>query len=177
MEGVTALQDSEFTIGTDRIVTGTYLFGGVLTRGRILLSGAEAGSLGEVLHVIRKTGAVVKTAPEEIFLDAGEAFLPVGKVTTRPYPGFPTDLQSALLSAMTVAQGRSEIEERIFEARFQTADQLRRMGADLEIKGEPCQDPGRFFPSWRLCPGKRAPGRSCPGPGCSWSRRDYTDPG
>ena len=36
---------------------------------------------------------------------------------------------------MTVAQGRSEIEERIFEARFQTADQLRRMGADLEIKG------------------------------------------
>lgn len=75
MEGVTALQDSEFTIGSDRIVTGTYLFGGVLTRGRILLSGAEAGSLGEVLHVIRKTGAVVKTAPEEIFLDAGEAFL------------------------------------------------------------------------------------------------------
>ena len=61
--------------------------------------------------------------------------MPVGKVTTRPYPGFPTDLQSALLSAMTVAQGRSEIEERIFEARFQTADQLRRMGADLEIKG------------------------------------------
>ena len=135
VEGVTALQDSEFIIGSDRIVTGTYLFGGVLTRGRILLSGAEAGSLGEVLHVIRKTGAVVKTTPEEIFLDAGEAFLPVGKVTTRPYPGFPTDLQSALLSAMTVAQGRSEIEERIFEARFQTADQLRRMGADLEIKG------------------------------------------
>ncbi len=135
VEGVTALQDSEFTIGSDRIVAGTYLFGGVLTRGRILLSGAEAGSLGEVLHVIRKTGAVVKTAPKEIFLEAGEAFLPVGKVITRPYPGFPTDLQSALLSAMTVAQGRSEIEERIFEARFQTADQLRRMGADLEIKG------------------------------------------
>ena len=73
---------------------------------------------------------------EEIFLDARRG-LPCRREewTTRPYPGFPTDLQSALLSAMTVAQGRSEIEENIFEARFQTADQLRRMGADLEIKG------------------------------------------
>ncbi|MFQ9394057.1 MAG: hypothetical protein ACLR2E_08105 [Lachnospiraceae bacterium] len=40
-----------------------------------------------------------------------------------------------MLSAMTVARGKSEIEENIFEARFQTAAQLRRMGADLEIKG------------------------------------------
>ena len=135
IEGVSGLRDSEFALGADRIVAGTYLFGGVLTRGRIFLEGAEARALQEVLKVVKKTGAVVHASPRGIFLDAREAFLPVGRVETRPYPGFPTDLQSALLSAMTLARGTSEIEEKIFEARFQTADQLRRMGADLEIKG------------------------------------------
>ena len=135
IEGVSSLEDSEFIFSSDRIVAGTYLFGGVLTRGRVFLEGAEAGTLTEVLKVIEKTGAVVHTSPRGIFLDAREAFLPVGRVETSPYPGFPTDLQSALLSAMTVARGKSEIEENIFAARFQTAAQLRRMGADLEIKG------------------------------------------
>ena len=103
IEGISELQDSEFSFASDRIVAGTYLFGGVLTRGRVFLEGAEAGMLTEVLKVMEKTGAIVHTSPRGIYLDARKAFCPVGRVKTSPYPGFPTDLQSALLSAMAVA--------------------------------------------------------------------------
>lgn len=55
IEGVSSLEDSEFIFSSDRIVAGTYLFGGVLTRGRVFLEGAETGTLTEVLKVIEKT--------------------------------------------------------------------------------------------------------------------------
>ena len=57
------------------------------------------------------------------------------KVETKPYPGFPTDLQAQLMVLMTKAEGTSQIEENIFENRFMHVSELRRMGANIEIQG------------------------------------------
>ena len=56
-------------------------------------------------------------------------------VATAPYPGFPTDLQAQLMAALTIADGTSILEERIFENRFMHAPELNRMGADIRISG------------------------------------------
>lgn len=135
IQGVRQLTDSTYTLGADRIVAGTYLFGTALTRGRVFLEQAPAGELAGVLKVLEKMGAVCKTSPKGIFLDGRAASRPIRRLCTEPYPGFPTDLQSPLLAALTLAEGESEIEENIFEARFQMVGQLRRMGADLTIEG------------------------------------------
>ena len=56
-------------------------------------------------------------------------------ITTKPYPGFPTDLQAQLMVLMTRAEGTSIIKENIFENRFMHVSELRRMGANIEISG------------------------------------------
>ena len=57
-------------------------------------------------------------------------------ISTEPYPGFPTDLQAQLMVLMTRAKGVSKIKENIFENRFMHVSELKRMGADIEIKGK-----------------------------------------
>ena len=135
IEGVSSLEDSEFIFSSDRIVAGTYLFGGVLTRGRVFLEGAEAGTLTEVLKVIEKTGAVVHASPRGIFLDAREAFLPAGRVETSPYPGFPTDAQAPMMAMTAVANGTSIFVENIFESRYKHVGELLRLGANIKVEG------------------------------------------
>ena len=57
-------------------------------------------------------------------------------LSTKPYPGFPTDLQAQLMVLMTKAQGVSKIRENIFENRFMHVPELKRMGANIEIKNK-----------------------------------------
>ena len=56
-------------------------------------------------------------------------------VSTAPYPGFPTDMQAQFMAMLTVAEGRSFLEETIFENRYMHVPELRRMGADIEVHG------------------------------------------
>ena len=56
-------------------------------------------------------------------------------IITKPYPGFPTDLQAQIMVLMTRAVGISTVKESIFENRFMHVSELRRMGASIEIKG------------------------------------------
>ena len=56
-------------------------------------------------------------------------------IETKPYPGFPTDLQAQIMVLMTRAQGISKIKENIFENRYMHVSELRRMGANIEING------------------------------------------
>ena len=55
-------------------------------------------------------------------------------ITTKPYPGFPTDLQAQLMVLLTQVEGVSKIKENIFENRFMHVPELKRMGAQIEIK-------------------------------------------
>jgi len=134
--GVKRLCDSEFTLMTDRIVAGTYLFGAVITRGCIFLKRAPVCQLCEVIKVLRQMGAVCTIYPDGIRIDGRNAEKAVTYVKTAVYPGFPTDLQSQLMAALLVARGESEIEETIFEERFQVVREFQSMGADIMVNGK-----------------------------------------
>lgn len=135
VQGVEALKDVEYTLSGDRIVAGTYLAGAAGSGGRIRLNGADIRDLKSLVSVFRQMGAEVSGTDQYVCLDAGNRRLTGMNLITEPYPGFPTDMQSQMLSVLCGAQGDSSITETIFEKRFHTADELIKMGAGISVKG------------------------------------------
>ena len=131
VEGVSMLHATEYIIPSDRIVAGTYLFGTVMTRGEVRLLHVPVEHLGTVPQLLGRMGAVVEMEQDWIYVRMDRQCSPIPYVSTAPFPGFPTDLQSSLAAALTTASGLSLIEEKIFEARFQIVPELQRMGASI----------------------------------------------
>ncbi|HEX6898565.1 MAG TPA: UDP-N-acetylglucosamine 1-carboxyvinyltransferase [Thermoanaerobaculia bacterium] len=134
IDGVDGLGAAEHTIIPDRIEGGTYLIGGVLTGGDVLLEGANAADLAPLLDKLAEIGAQVEVTPEGIRARSDGAIMS-RDLETEPHPGFPTDLQAQYMTLMTRADGVSTISETIFENRFQHAPELMRMGADIRVDG------------------------------------------
>lgn len=133
INGVNRLKETVYRIAPDRIVAGTYLFAVAATKGAAVLKETPAGQLAGVLSVAREMGIAVKEEADSLFIDATDGIRAVPYVETKEYPGFPTDLQSVLLSALSLAEGKSIVKETIFDARFRTAGELQRMGAEIRI--------------------------------------------
>lgn len=123
---------AEFAVPPDRIVAGTYLMACIGAGGCVLLEGAPAGEMEAVLKTASQMGASCWITEEGICIQASGHPKPLERLTTLPYPGFPTDLQSAALAVLAAAEGQSIVEERIFENRFRVAEELNRMGARIE---------------------------------------------
>jgi UDP-N-acetylglucosamine 1-carboxyvinyltransferase len=134
IDGVDELGSAEHTIIPDRIEGGTYLIGAALTRGDVLLEGAEPADLAPLLDKLAEIGARVETSREGIRVSAG-GDLRACDIETAPHPGFPTDLQAQLMVLLTQAEGIADVRETIFENRFQHVPELSRMGADIRVDG------------------------------------------
>ena len=131
VEGVKCLHAAEYIVPSDRIVAGTYLFGALMTQGEIRLLHVPLAHLGKLPELLRQMGAEVEAEEDWIHVRMEQQCRPVPYVVTAPFPGFPTDLQSALMAALATASGMSFIEEKIFEARFRIVEELRKMGASI----------------------------------------------
>lgn len=134
ISGVKELHGIEYDIMSDRIVAGTYLLGAVATRGKIRLHQVNHEHLTSVKVILKQMGALLQETSEGIYVDGEKADNALDWVKTEPYPGFPTDMQSALLSALTIAKGESYLYENIFENRYWTVNELKKMGADISIQ-------------------------------------------
>ena len=132
IEGVDALHEVKYTVPADRIVAGTYVTAVLATGGSIFLEHAPAGQLGALLEAAEAMGASTVVNAEGIGVDVIRRLKALPYLKTEVYDGFPTDLQSPMMAVMALAEGRSMIEERIFENRFRIVQELRRMGADIE---------------------------------------------
>ena len=131
--GVKQLHDSEFTVAGDRIVAGTYLAAVMAAQGSVAMKGVLPEDLRSALRISEKMGAEIREY--ENHLEVSMMGRPDAlDVVTEPYPGFPTDLQSQLMAVMAVSRGTSRISETIFEGRFKTAEELKRLGADIIVK-------------------------------------------
>lgn len=142
IEGVSKLHDSEFVLMSDRIVAGTYLMAAMSAGGEICLEKAPLTQMTAQLKVLKAMGAEMRFDREQILLKAPKRAESLPMVVTRPYPGFPTDLQSQLLAVLCRADGRSKIKENIFEGRYQIVPQLRKMGAKIQIASQEAQIEG-----------------------------------
>ncbi len=143
VEGVDALHDSEFRVPGDRIVAGTYLAAVMAAGGRAFLRGIEADQLAGVPELFAGMGARIRREEDGIGISM-EGRPAAVSLETRPYPGFPTDLQSPMLSVLAVSSGSGQIRETVFEGRFAAAEELKKMGAQIEIDGRTAAVRGRY---------------------------------
>jgi UDP-N-acetylglucosamine 1-carboxyvinyltransferase len=135
IEGVRELLGGEYTIIPDRIVTGTLLLSGAITRGDVTVTNCDPDHLGAVTLKLQECGAILTQGADWIRIQA-KGIKGGTDILTAPYPGFPTDLQPQMVSLLCTCPGTSVVEESIFNARFSYVNELARMGADARVSME-----------------------------------------
>ena len=119
----------------DRIELGTYIIASALIGKKVVFKNVKPKIIYNEISVLKKMGINLKTNKSTIEVFRSKTIKKIN-VTTRPYPGFPTDLQAQLMVLMTRAKGISKIKENIFENRYMHVPELKRMGADIKIKNK-----------------------------------------
>jgi UDP-N-acetylglucosamine 1-carboxyvinyltransferase len=135
IQGRNSYNQVEHKVIPDRIEGGTILAAAAVTGGDVTLRNAIPEHMSMILSKFREAGCTIREGSDFIEMHSPPRLKAVETVKTLPYPGFPTDLQSQFLTAMTVAQGTSVITETIFESRFKHVEELRKMGARIKVDG------------------------------------------
>lgn len=134
IEGVDRLHGAEHRVMPDRIETGTFLVAAAASGGEIKLKGTRADILDSVIGKLREAGAHVEHDADWIRLGTNGKLRAVS-LRTAPYPAFPTDMQAQFMALNSVAEGTALVTETIFENRFMHVQELRRLGANIEVEG------------------------------------------
>ncbi len=135
IQGVERLGGTRYPVLPDRIEAGTYLVGGAITGGRVMLRDARPDILDAVLVKLEEAGAQISTGEDWIELDMRGRRPKAVNVRTAPYPAFPTDMQAQFTALNSIAEGTGTITETVFENRFMHVPELQRMGANLRLEG------------------------------------------
>ena len=134
IQGVSKLHEVSYRIPADRIVAGTYLAAGLCAGGEIFLREAPVTQMQAEMQAAIYMGAELSVKQDGLYICCKSRRKMPPMIVTEPYPGFPTDLQSAFLTAMTTASGRGIIKEEIFENRFRIVSELRKLGAIIKCQ-------------------------------------------
>ena len=135
VQGVSKLHGARHRINPDRIEAGTFLIAGAITRGDLIVTQCNPAHLGAVIEKLREAGARIDVLGEDSVRVRAEETLHAVDISTREYPGFPTDMQAQFMAFSTQAEGVSRITENIFENRFMHVQELVRMGANIAVDG------------------------------------------
>ena len=119
----------------DRIELGTYMIAAALVGKKIIFDKINPSIIRNEIDILKKMGVKIKVKKSAIEILKSNKIKKIN-LSTKPYPGFPTDLQAQLMVLMTRAQGISRITESIFENRFMHVPELKRMGANIDIKNK-----------------------------------------
>ncbi len=118
----------------DRIELGTYMIASaLLAKKNFIIDKINPKIVKSEIDVLKKIGVKIIQKKNSLIIKKGKSINKIN-VITKPYPGFPTDLQAQLMVLLTQANGKSKIKENIFENRFMHVPELKRMGAHIEIK-------------------------------------------
>ena len=132
--GVKELKPITYKVIFDRIETGTYIIASALTNGNLKIKNIDPEIISTEINLLRKMGVKIIKGKNHIRASCSNKLNKIN-IVTKPYPGFPTDLQAQMMVLLTKAEGVSTIKENIFENRFMHVSELRRMGATIEVKG------------------------------------------
>ena len=118
----------------DRIELGTYMIASaLLAKKNFIIDKINPKIVKSEIDVLKKIGVKITQKKNSLIIKKGKSINNIN-IITKPYPGFPTDLQAQLMVLLTQANGKSKIKENIFENRFMHVPELKRMGAHIEIK-------------------------------------------
>ena len=132
--GVSTLTPTTHATIPDRIITGTWAFAAVMTRGDITIRGARAEHLELPLEKLTTAGAIITSTSDGIRVRMDKRPKAID-VSTLPYPGFPTDLLPMVIALNAIADGQSLVTENVFESRFMFVNELSRLGAQISVDG------------------------------------------
>ena len=132
--GVKKLKPTTHRVIFDRIEAGTYIIAAALTNGDTKITNINPKIMATEISLLNKMKVKIIKKKNYIIVTSPKKMKSIN-VITKPYPGFPTDLQAQLMVLMTRAEGISTIKENIFENRFMHVSELRRMGAHIQILG------------------------------------------
>jgi len=134
VEGVDRLHGATHAVMPDRIETGTFVAAIAAAGGEATVAGAQPETLDAVLGKLAEAGADISVAGDVIRVVRHGPLAPFN-LRTAPYPGFPTDMQAQMMALASVAQGTTVVTETIFENRMMHVQELKRLGADIEVEG------------------------------------------
>lgn len=134
IKGVKALQGADHDVIKDRIEAGTFMTAAAITGGDVYVRGAEVEHLLPLIAKMREMGITIDEYDDGVRVIGPEEIKPVD-IKTMPHPGFPTDMQSQMMTLLLQANGTSVITETVFENRFMHVEEFRRMNGQIKIEG------------------------------------------
>jgi UDP-N-acetylglucosamine 1-carboxyvinyltransferase len=134
IDGVSELQPFTHSVMPDRIEAGTFMVAAAITGGDIKIHNMRLDHLDALVFKLQDAGVEISNKDNVVRIKGSRKIKSVN-IKTRPYPGFPTDMQAQMMALMTVADGASVISENIFENRFMHVSELLRFGAEIITEG------------------------------------------
>lgn len=134
IQGVPELVAADYEVMPDRIEAGTFMIAAAMTGGDIRIHRMKLEHLDALAFKMQDAGVEI-TSRDGVVMVKGPKRVKSVNIKTRPYPGFPTDMQAQFMAMMCVADGTSVISENIFENRFMHVSELQRFGADITVEG------------------------------------------
>lgn len=134
IRGVEYLHGSEYTIIPDQIEAGTYMIASAATGGDVTITDVIPKHLEAVTAKLMEAGVMVQEGADWVRVYREHRPQRIN-IQTQPYPGFPTDMQQPMGVLLSIADGTSIITENIFDARFKYLEELRKMGAKVQVDG------------------------------------------
>ncbi|MDD2493844.1 MAG: UDP-N-acetylglucosamine 1-carboxyvinyltransferase, partial [Tissierellia bacterium] len=125
----------DYKIISDRIEAGTYLSAATTMRSKIYIKNIEKSHFKSITSLYEDAGCEIREAYHTIIVTNERRIKALEKITTQPYPGFPTDMQAQFMASMAIADGTTIIEETVFDSRFKHVPELQKMGADITTIG------------------------------------------
>ena len=136
IKGCSKLKGTDITIPSDRIEAGTFALAVTATGGKLKLKSINIKEIETLKNVLQNTGVKIKSLENSIEIIKKNKIIHPTDIETKPYPGFPTDLQAQFMALMAYSNGKSKIKETIFENRFMHVQELVRLGAKIKLNSD-----------------------------------------
>ncbi len=134
VEGVKSLKGVDYRVIPDRIEAGSYLAAALMTGGKVKIKNCRPEHLTAVIDKMKEMGALIDSESDCIQVHKSMKLFPT-EIITRPYPGFPTDMQAQAVALLAVTPGKSMVTETVWQSRFMHVEELERMGARIHQEG------------------------------------------
>ena len=135
IHGVKKMHGCNYSIIPDQIEAGSYMVAAAATGGDVLVKNVTPKHLEPITEKLRRAGVEVEEFDDAVRVRRTGDILPL-KINTMPHPGFPTDMQPLMGVLLSVAKGTSTVTESVWDNRFRYVDELRKMGANVQVDGQ-----------------------------------------
>ncbi|SHH96093.1 UDP-N-acetylglucosamine 1-carboxyvinyltransferase [Clostridium collagenovorans DSM 3089] len=134
IKGVKELKGCTYSVIPDQIEAGTYMIATAACGGEVTIQNVIPKHLEAISAKLTEMGVEIIEGDDSVTVKS-ERNLKAVNIKTLPYPGFPTDIQQPMSTLLTMAKGRSMVTESIWESRFKHVDELKKMGAKIDVNG------------------------------------------